>query len=135
MTFPARFARAPPCMATNLDLQEQEQLDELKAFWKQYGNLVTWALILALGAFAACNGWNWYQRDQATKAGAMFDELERAAQANDALRGGIAPGLGVAGGLDQLVDDVLGRRHVGIAHAEVDDVHTLGAETRLALLR
>jgi hypothetical protein len=24
--------------------------------------------------------------------------------------------------LDQLVDDVLGRRHVGIAHAEIDDV-------------
>lgn len=71
-------------MATQLDLQEQEQLDAVKAFWKQYGNLVTWALILALGAFAAWNGWNWYQRDQATKAGAMFDELERAAQANDA---------------------------------------------------
>jgi predicted negative regulator of RcsB-dependent stress response len=71
-------------MATPLDLQEQEQLDAVKAFWKQYGNLVTWVVILALGAFAAWNGWNWYQRDQAGKAGAMFDELERAAQANDA---------------------------------------------------
>ena len=75
-------------MATQLDLQEQEQIDALKAFWKQYGNLVTWSLILALGAFAAWNGWNWYQRDQATKAGAMYDELERAAQANDAERVG-----------------------------------------------
>jgi predicted negative regulator of RcsB-dependent stress response len=37
-------------MATSLDLQEQEQLDALKAFWKQYGNLITWVLILALGA-------------------------------------------------------------------------------------
>jgi predicted negative regulator of RcsB-dependent stress response len=75
-------------MATQLDLQEQEQLDAVKAFWKQYGNLVTWALILALGAFAAWNGWNWYQRDQATKAGAMYDELERAAQAADADKAG-----------------------------------------------
>jgi len=75
-------------MATQLDLQEQEQIDALKAFWNQYGNLVTWALILALGAFAAWNGWNWYQRDQATKAGAMYDELERAAQANDAEKAG-----------------------------------------------
>jgi predicted negative regulator of RcsB-dependent stress response len=75
-------------MATQLDLQEQEQIDALKAFWKQYGNLVTWSLILALGAFAAWNGWNWYQRDQATKAGAMYDELERAAQSNDAERVG-----------------------------------------------
>ena len=71
-------------MANPLDLQEQEQLDALKAFWKTYGNLVTWLLILVLGAFAAWNGWNWWQRDQALKAGAMFDELERAAQAGDA---------------------------------------------------
>ena len=54
-----------------------------------------------------------------------------AAQADDALGGRIAAGLGVAGGLDQLVDDVLGRRHVGIAHAEVDDVDALGAQARL----
>jgi predicted negative regulator of RcsB-dependent stress response len=70
-------------MATQLDLQEQEQLDAIKAFWKTYGNLVTWVLILALGAFAAWNGWNWWQRDQAMKASAMYDELERASQAGD----------------------------------------------------
>jgi predicted negative regulator of RcsB-dependent stress response len=29
-------------MATHLDLEEQEQLDQLKSFWKQYGNLITW---------------------------------------------------------------------------------------------
>jgi hypothetical protein len=34
-------------MSTQLDLQEQEQLDALKAFWKTYGNLITWLLILA----------------------------------------------------------------------------------------
>lgn len=73
-------------MATSLDLQEQEQLDALKAFWKRYGNLITWTLILALAAYAGWNGWNWYQREQSTKAAAMFDELERAAQAGDAER-------------------------------------------------
>ena len=40
-------------MATHLDLQEQEQLDSIKHFWKQYGNLITWVLIIALGGFAA----------------------------------------------------------------------------------
>ena len=70
-------------MATSLDLQEQEQIDALKAFWKQYGNLITWVLILALGAFAAWNGWNWWQRDQGVKASAMYDALEQAAQAGD----------------------------------------------------
>ncbi len=71
-------------MASPLDLQEQEQLDDLKAFWKTWGNLITWVLVAALGAYAAWNGWNFYQRDQAQKAGAMFDELERAVQAADA---------------------------------------------------
>jgi predicted negative regulator of RcsB-dependent stress response len=75
-------------MATQLDLQDQEQLDALKAFWKQYGNLITWVLILALGAYAAWNGWQWYQRDQAVKAGAIYDELDRSVQAGDADRAG-----------------------------------------------
>ncbi len=73
-------------MATQLDLQEQEQLDALKAFWKQYGNLITWLLILLLSAYAAWNGWNWWQREQGLKAGAMYDELDRSAQAGDAER-------------------------------------------------
>ena len=71
-------------MATHLDLEEQEQLDAVKQFWKRYGNLITLVLILVLGSYAAWNGWNWWQRDQATKAGAMFDELDKAAQAGDA---------------------------------------------------
>ena len=44
-------------MAKPLDLEEQEQLDEIKHFWKKYGNLITWTLIVALGGFAAWNGW------------------------------------------------------------------------------
>ncbi len=71
-------------MATQLDLQEQEQLDALKAFWKKQGNLITWTLVLVLGGIAAWNGWNYWQRDQAVKAGAMFEELDRAAAAGDA---------------------------------------------------
>ena len=73
-------------MATNLDLQEQEQLDAVKAFWKRYGNLITWLLVVVMGAFAAWNGWNWWERDQAMKSGAMYDELERAVQAGDAAK-------------------------------------------------
>ena len=70
-------------MANNLDLEEQEQLDQLKHFWKQYGNWITWALILVLGTFA---GWNFYQRwqqGQASQAAALYDELERVAKAGD----------------------------------------------------
>jgi predicted negative regulator of RcsB-dependent stress response len=70
-------------MATHLDLQEQEQVDALKAFWQQYGNLITWALVAALLVYAGITGWQWWQREQATHAGAMFDEFERALNAGD----------------------------------------------------
>ncbi len=70
-------------MATHLDLQEQEQLDAVKQFWKRNGNLVTWLLIAVLVAYSGWTGWKWWQREQATQAGAMFDELEKAAQAAD----------------------------------------------------
>lgn len=75
-------------MATQLDLQEQEQLDALKAFWNRYGNLITWVLTGVLAAFAAWNGWNWWQREQALKAGAMFEELDRAVIAGDVDKAG-----------------------------------------------
>lgn len=75
-------------MATQLDLQEQEQLDALKAFWNKQGNLITWALVALLGAYAAWNGWQYYEREQGAKAGVLFDELERAAQSGDADKSG-----------------------------------------------
>jgi predicted negative regulator of RcsB-dependent stress response len=65
------------------DLEEQEQLDTLKAWWKQYGNLITWALVVALSSYAAWTGWNTYQRSQSTQASQLFDELQRSAAAKD----------------------------------------------------
>lgn len=68
-------------MANNLD--EQEQLDQFKYFWKQYGNIITWILIAVLGAYAAWNGYQYWQRNQATQAAAMFDEVERSIASGD----------------------------------------------------
>jgi predicted negative regulator of RcsB-dependent stress response len=70
-------------MAKPLDLEEQEQLDEIKHFWKTYGNLITWALIVVFGAIAAWNGWQYWQRSQATQAAAMNDEVDRAVASDD----------------------------------------------------
>ncbi len=70
-------------MAKPLDLEEQEQLAQIRHFWARYGNLITWGLIVVLGAFAAWNGWQYWQRSEALKAAALYDELDRAAQARD----------------------------------------------------
>ncbi|HYD96906.1 MAG TPA: tetratricopeptide repeat protein [Noviherbaspirillum sp.] len=68
------------------DLEEQEQLATLKAWWNQYGNLVTWLLIIVLAAYAGWSGWNYYQRSQAAQAGQLYEELQRAVTAKDNAR-------------------------------------------------
>ena len=73
-------------MAKPLNLEEQEQLDEFKHFWKQYGNPITWILIAVLGAVAAWNGYQYWQRNQATQASVMYEEIERAVQSADPAR-------------------------------------------------
>ena len=70
-------------MANHLDLEEQEQLAELKHFWKRYGNAISWALVVVLGAFAAWNGYHYWQRNQAAQAAVMYDEVERSAMVGD----------------------------------------------------
>jgi predicted negative regulator of RcsB-dependent stress response len=70
-------------MANHLDLEEQEQLAELKHFWKRYGNIISWVLIVVFGAVAAWNGYQYWQRSQAAQAAVMYDEVERAAVAGD----------------------------------------------------
>ncbi|MEY2655369.1 MAG: hypothetical protein RLZZ524_2397 [Pseudomonadota bacterium] len=75
-------------MATHLDLEEQEQIDQLKHFWKRWGNIISWGLVLVLGGYAAWTGWQWWQRDQASKANGMYDEVERAVLVGDADRAG-----------------------------------------------
>jgi predicted negative regulator of RcsB-dependent stress response len=70
-------------MASPLDLQEQEQLDQIKSFWSQYGSLITWTVTLALVGFAGWNVWQWWQREQSVKASALYDELDRIAASGD----------------------------------------------------
>lgn len=70
-------------MANQLDLEEQEQLDQLKHFWNQYGNKITWVIIIALSCVAAWNGYQWWQRNQSMQAAAMYDEVERVVRSGD----------------------------------------------------
>jgi predicted negative regulator of RcsB-dependent stress response len=66
------------------DLEEQEQLDTLKTWWKMHGNLVTTVVIVFCLAVISWQGWNWYQRGQSTQAAGVFAVLEQAVATNDA---------------------------------------------------
>jgi len=65
------------------DLEEQEQLAALKAWWGEHGGGIVLGAILVAAAVAAWNGWTWYQRTQSAQAAALYDTLQKAARAND----------------------------------------------------
>lgn len=72
-------------MAT-YDLEEQEQISELKTWWKMYGNLVT-AVLLAVSAGAVgWQAWNWYQRTQAVEASVIYAAVQKGAMERDPKR-------------------------------------------------
>lgn len=60
------------------DLQEQEQIDELRAFWARWGTLILTALTAALLAYAGFKGWDWYQWRQTAAASAQYAQLVEA---------------------------------------------------------
>jgi predicted negative regulator of RcsB-dependent stress response len=68
------------------DLEEQEQLAQLKAWWQKYGNPILTGITIVLFAFAAYNGWRWYQREQAKTAAGVYGQLEQAVEARDAAK-------------------------------------------------
>lgn len=65
------------------DLEEQESLDQLKAWWEKWGNLTLSVITVGCLAFAGYNGWNWYERYQGNKATVAYVALQNAYVQND----------------------------------------------------
>jgi predicted negative regulator of RcsB-dependent stress response len=72
-------------MAT-LDLQEQEQVEAFKAWWKDNGTWLLLLLALVLGGFAATKGWQSYKNKQATEAATLYAEVVKQVASNDPKR-------------------------------------------------
>ena len=67
-----------------LDLEEQEQVEELKAWWKQHGSMVAAVVVAVAVGFIGWQGWRWYQASQSAHASALYETVTKAVQANDA---------------------------------------------------
>lgn len=67
-----------------LDLEEQEQVAELRAWWKQHGRLISWVIVAAAVGFSGWQTWRIWQQNQAANAAGLYDTLARAAEAGDA---------------------------------------------------
>lgn len=57
------------------DLEEQEQLDEFKAWWKKNGSMATSVVLAALLAYATWQGYGYYQNTKAVEASALYQTL------------------------------------------------------------
>lgn len=57
------------------DLEEQEQLDEFKAWWKKNGSMITNVVLAGLVAYAAWQGYHYFQNKKAVEASGLYQAL------------------------------------------------------------
>jgi predicted negative regulator of RcsB-dependent stress response len=65
------------------DLEEQDQIDDLKAWWTRYGGTVTVALVLGCLVIAGVQGWRWYAGKRAENASVLYSAVSEAARTKD----------------------------------------------------
>ena len=68
------------------DLEEQEKIDDLKAWWAVNGKYVSAAVVIFAVGFIGVQGWRWYQGTQAEKASVLYQAVSQAGRANDAVK-------------------------------------------------
>jgi predicted negative regulator of RcsB-dependent stress response len=114
------------------DLEEQEQLDELRTWWKMHGNMVTAVVMAGAIGVLGWQGWNWWQRNQAAQASQLYGGLQNAVAQQDAKRA-----LQLAG---ELIDKYSGTTYAGLAallsakaQAEGGDVKSAEAQLQWAV--
>jgi len=66
------------------DLEEQEQLAQLRGWWKDNGTTIAAVLLAVAVGAAGWQGWRYWQAKQASEAAALYDGLVKAMQAGDA---------------------------------------------------
>ncbi len=64
------------------DLEEQEKLSALQAWWQAYGKYVTAVVTILCMIIIAVQGWRWYTRSQAEKAAVLYNAISQAAATN-----------------------------------------------------
>lgn len=109
------------------DLEEQEQISQLKAWWASYGNAVTAVLLIAAVSVFGWQAWTWYQRSQAAQASAILADVQKAVAGHDA--------KSASGRTGELIEKFPGTTQAALAvltsaklQAEADDAKTAKAQ-------
>lgn len=65
------------------DLEEQDQIDELRAWWTRYGGAITVGLVLAVLVIGGVQGWRWWSGKRAEDASVLYSAVSDATRAKD----------------------------------------------------
>jgi predicted negative regulator of RcsB-dependent stress response len=65
------------------DLQEQEQIDAVKAWWKYHRKLILLAVIAGALTFSAIVGWYYHKNQEELAAGEFYSQMESALNSGD----------------------------------------------------
>jgi predicted negative regulator of RcsB-dependent stress response len=75
------------------DLEEQEKIDELKAWWRSYGTLIVIGLAVFAAVIAGMQAWKYYQSQKVEQAAELFDSLLQVQTSGDPKKINDAAGL------------------------------------------
>jgi len=111
------------------DLEEQEKIDDLRAWWDRYGGAVTVGVVLAALVIGGVQGWRWWAGSRAAEASVLYQAVSEAARKNDPAKGKDA--------MMQLVDKFGGtayapRAALVYAKMQFDAGDKAGAKSQLA---
>jgi predicted negative regulator of RcsB-dependent stress response len=69
------------------DLEEQEKIDDLRAWWDRYGGTVTVGVVLACLVIGGVQGWRWWTGSRSAEASVLYQAVSEAARKNDPAKG------------------------------------------------
>lgn len=69
-----------------LDSHEEEQIESLKAWWKQNSNWVLGLVLIAVVATFGWRGWQYYQHKQSSESATLYQQFNEQLASNDIKR-------------------------------------------------
>ncbi|HET9339219.1 MAG TPA: tetratricopeptide repeat protein [Casimicrobiaceae bacterium] len=68
------------------DLEEQERVDDLKAWWSRWGNVASWIAIGVAAVIVGVQGWRYWQSSRAEAASALYYAVATAGRTGEAAK-------------------------------------------------
>jgi predicted negative regulator of RcsB-dependent stress response len=68
------------------DREEQERVEDLKAWWTRWGNTVSWVAIGVAVVIVGVQGWRYWQSSRAESASALYFAVSQAGRTGDAAK-------------------------------------------------